>query len=193
LLTARLVFAALTPLFLRERVASVLDSMAQTGVIRPLVNDPWSPHSAMVCLLASALPQPNGQKALPAAMIMRDFYAVSPAEGRRLELGIQPESIRDIRLIRVGCAQIYTNTPMAWWISPIEAVSNGLVFNSGQRVSGAAPPYIKREYVRIPAAVLGEFSRHYGPPRENERKANLALLGRIGRSLRPEQVQEAAE
>jgi hypothetical protein len=192
MLTAASVLATLGSVFERSRVAGILDQMARTGFVRPRRQEPFSPHNAIIAMLASALPY-DAAKALAQAMVMRDWHATGPVDGRRLALGVEPESIRDIRSIRLACSQVYCKQPSGWWISPVECVSDGLRFSAGH-YANEVPAFIKRSYVSVPGSVLAEFGRHHGLVHENERQANAQLLGRIARSLRPEKIEaEAAE
>jgi hypothetical protein len=190
-LTASTVLGTLSIVFPPAKVTGVLDQMAATGLVRPRAGELWTAHNAIVCLLASALPG-EPAKTLPAVMQARDWRAVAPAAGRRLQLGVESPSIRDIRAVQVLIAEVMGRAASGWLISPIELIGHGLVFNPGE-YAGAAPEHIRREYVSVPPWVISEFARHHGVARESEAKANAMLLGRISRSLRPEPEQEAAE
>jgi hypothetical protein len=101
-------------------------------------------------------------------------------------------SLGDIKMLRVQCMQIYLGEPTAWSISEVECIGGGLCFSQGH-YDGRVPERIKRSWVTVPEWVINEFGRCHGVATEDQREMNLLLLSRITRSLRPEQVSEAAE
>jgi hypothetical protein len=192
-LTAASVLSVLGTYFERAKVTGVLDQMARTGLVRPRRHEPFSPHNSLVCLIAAALPQPDAAKALAQAMVMRDWGCQCPSPGRVWNIGIENPSLKDVRLIRVLCSEIYCDHPTGWWVSPVEVTGHGLTFSRGD-YDGLVPSFIEREYVSVPSWVIGQFAKHHGIVRENERAANAALLGRIQRALLPAKIEaEAAE
>jgi hypothetical protein len=196
--------AALSGAFTRQVVNGVLGAMAATRMVGRGAGSPFSPANAAIAMVACALSTEKTAPgaALALALMARDWRATSPAPGHRWALGVGGGrlgngALRDIRLLRVLCAQIYLQQPTAWWISAVECIGGGLCFSRGD-YDGRVPEGIKRTWVTVPAWVVKEFGRCHGIATEDQQKMNLLLLGRITKSLRAEppgagQIEEAAE
>jgi hypothetical protein len=179
--------------FPRKIVQGVLGAMAGQGMVKPGRSAVFSPDTAAVAMMASALHKETGAgAALSAALRSRDWRTTAPAPNRKMALGYQMSSFSDVRVIRILCAQIYLKQPTPWWISAVECIGGGLCFSRGD-YDGRVPESIKRDWIAIPQWLINEFARHHGVATEQQRQMNALLLARVTKSLRPEQIEEAAE